>query len=435
MSFRIVAALVVLSVALAWQGARGETTPAFSRYFTDGALRIDVIHSGTAESEDVSIRRVSKEPTWAGSPVNLQPPWDRGKYRLDVFDVKSGKRIHRYGFSTLFGEWQTTGEAARVRRAFEETLEIPLPRDSVELVLFSRSQQGEARKIFSAKVDPNSHLVGPTAPPHGARVLELEVHGAPARKVDVLILGDGYAAHEEDKFEGDCRHFLENFFGAEPFRRMRDRFNVRAIFVPAAGSGIDEPRKNRFIDTPFGMTFSMFDLPRYCMSEAVWAMHDAAALAPHDAILLMGNSSRYGGGAIYNHYTVFVSDNEYDDYLTVHEFGHGFVGLADEYYTSAVAYSDFYPPGVEPMAPNITALLDPAHVKWSRFVEPGTPIPTSEDDAEYREKIGAFEGAGYAAKGLYRPARDCKMFSKGNKRFCGVCEAAVVAMIEFYAPD
>ncbi|MFQ5511684.1 MAG: M64 family metallopeptidase [Candidatus Krumholzibacteriia bacterium] len=435
MSVRRAPVLATLACTLVLQSVWAQGAPRFQTYFTGGTLRIDFVHSGTAEDEALSIRRMSKEPVWSGSPAGLVPEWERGKYRFDVIDIKTGTPIYRHGFSTLFGEWQTTGEAARVRKAFEETLEMPMPRDSVEVVIFGRTRRGEMEKIFSARIDPNSHLLGPTAAPAGAVVRDIEVHGPAAEKVDVLILGDGYVSAEQAKFDGDCRRFLENFFGVEPFYRFRDRFNVRAVFLAANDAGIDEPRKGRFSDTPFGMTFSMFDLPRYCMSEAVWAMHDAASLAPHDAILLMGNSSRYGGGAIYNYYTVFVSDNEYDDYLTVHEFGHGFVGLADEYYTSAVAYSEFYPAGVEPTPPNITALLDPASLKWSRFVEPGTPIPTREDDERYSGKIGAFEGAGYAAKGLYRPARDCKMFSKGNKEFCAVCEASVVDMIKFYAPD
>ncbi len=183
------------------------------------------------------------------------------------------------------------------------------------------------------------------------------------------------------------------------------------------------------------MTFNMFDLPRYCMTEDLWAIHDAASHVPHDAVLLMANTSRYGGGAIYNHYTVFVSDNEYDDYLTVHEFGHGFGGLGDEYYSSSVAYNEFYPRGVEPWEPNITALVDREHLKWAAFVEAGTPVPTPEDDPKYAGKVGAFEGAGYAAKGLFRPAKDCKMFSKGNRDFCRVCEQGLIDVIAHYAPS
>jgi hypothetical protein len=407
----------------------------FDDYFEEGMLRIDIIHSGTATEDNISIRRIVKESVWSGPATRILSVSDMGKYRFDVVDKASGTLIYRYGFSTLFGEWVTTDEAKTVRRAFEETLEMPYPRAPITVSVYLRNKEGSMDKIFSAPIDPTYHQIGRSRREGGdVEVIDIVDSGPAADKVDLVILGDGYAAGEKAKFKGDCAHFAENFFGVDPFRSRRDQFNVRGVFVASRESGIDEPRKGIYRDTPFGMMFNMFDLPRYCMSRAVWAMHDAAARVPHDAILLMANSSRYGGGAIYNHYTVFVSDNEYDDYLPVHEFGHGFGGLGDEYYTSAVAYNEFYPQGVEPWEPNITALLDPDNIKWGRFVEAGTPIPTPETDSEHADKVGAFEGAGYAAKGLYRPAMDCKMFSKGNRDFCMVCKQALIDLIDYYAP-
>jgi hypothetical protein len=362
------------------------------------------------------------------------PPYDRGKYRFEVVDENTGKLIYRQGFSTLFGEWITTDEARTVRRAFEESLEMPYPKAPIRLSVFERKGEGEMHEMFEMRIDPADHQIG-RAPlePIGAEVIDVLVSGDPAVKVDLVILGDGYTSGERGKFDGDCARFAETLFGVEPFKSRHDQFNVRAVFVPSGESGVDEPRKGIYRDTSFGMMFDMFELPRYCMSRAVWAMHDAASTVAHDAIVLMVNSSRYGGGAIYNHYTVFVSDNEYDDYLPVHELGHGFGGLGDEYYSSAVAYNEFYPLGVEPWEPNITALLNPDNLKWSRFVDDGTPVPTPVDDPEHTGKIGAFEGAGYAAKGLYRPAKDCKMFSKGNRDFCKVCEQGLIDVIEYYS--
>lgn len=428
--------LLVAAVALAGTGlGLAKDAVDFGQYFDEGALRVDIIHSGTATEDVISIRRIVKEPVWSGPTIRVLPRFDMGKYRFDVLDEKSGRLIYRYGFGNLFGEWITTEEAQVMRRAFEETLEMPLPKAPVILSVHLRNEKGEMDPIFETRIDPTYHQVGrgPLEAP-STEVIDVLVSGGASNKVDLVILGDGYTAEEKEKFEGDCRHFAENFFAVEPFLSRRNLFNVRAVFVPSRESGIDEPRKGIYRDTAFGMMFNTFDLPRYCMSHAVWSMHDAVSTVPHDAILLMGNSSRYGGGAIYNHYTVFVSDNEYDDYLPVHELGHGFGGLGDEYYTSAVAYNEFYPKGVEPWEPNITALLNPENLKWKRFVEDGTPIPTSEDDANHSEKVGAFEGAGYAAKGLYRPAKDCKMFSKGNRDFCKVCEQGLVDVIEYFAP-
>lgn len=407
----------------------------FDEFFTEGALRVDIIHSGTQDEDVISIRQIVKEPVWGGPTDGGGANFDRGKYRFDVLDETTGKRIYTYGFGTLFGEWITTEEAASVRRAFEETLEMPLPKAPFELAVFERNDEGIMGKVLSVRIDPTFHQIGrsPLAA-EGSEIIDVVVSGDPSQKVDLVILGDGYAADDRAKFEADCGHFAETFFAVEPFKSRRDRFNIRAVFVPSRESGIDEPRKGIYRDTPFGMSFNTFDLPRYCMSQAVWAMHDAASAVPHDAILLMANTSRYGGGAIYNYYTAFISDNEYDDYVAVHEFGHGFAGLGDEYYTSAVAYNEFYPQGVEPWEPNITALLDPETLKWKSFVEPGTPLPTPADEPAYAGRVGAFEGAGYAAKGLYRPAKDCKMFSKGNRDFCPVCAQALVDVIDYYAP-
>ncbi len=407
----------------------------FEDYFGDGALRIDVVHSGTRSEDDMSIRRIVKEPIWSGPASQLLPPFDLGEYRFDVVDEESGRLVYRQGFSTLFGEWTTTDEAKTMRRAFEETLEMPCPKRPVIVTVRVRTAASEMTEIFSERIDPSDHQIGrSTQPAAGSEVVDVLVSGSSSEKVDLVVLGDGYTADEGVKFKNDCQHFAENFFATEPFKSRRERFNVRGVFVASRESGIDEPRKGIYRDTAFGTTFNMFDLERYCMSYDVWAMHDAVSSVPHDAILLMANSSRYGGGAIYNHYTVFVSDNEYDDYLPAHEFGHGFGGLGDEYYTSAVAYNEFYPAGVEPWEPNITALLNPTHLKWKRFVAPGTPLPTREDDAEHTDNVGAFEGAGYAAKGLFRPAIDCKMFSKGNREFCKVCEQGLVDVIDYYAP-
>jgi hypothetical protein len=407
----------------------------FDTFFTDGALRVDLMHSGTALTQEMSVRRTIKEEYWAGNKLHLIPDFDRGRYRVELRDVDSGTVIYRHGFGTLFGEWQTTDEATAVRRGFEETITMPFPRHPVELEVAVRNATGQFEPLLRIPVDPDSRMVGKEPLGGGVKVHELLVNGPSDEKVDLLMLGDGYSASEREKFLRDCAHRVDDFMQTEPFASLSDRFNIRAIFVASSESGIDEPRKGIYRDTPFGMSFNTFDSPRYCMSENVWAIHDVAAHAPHDAILLMANTSRYGGGAIYNFYTAFASDNEFDDYLCIHEFGHGFGALGDEYYSSSVSYNEFYPKGVEPWEPNITALMDPENLKWNAWVEPGTPIPTPADDPSYKDKVGAFEGAGYAAKGLYRPAIDCKMFSKGNREFCPVCREAIAEMIRHYAPD
>ena len=437
---RRVTAVLTLSFVLsaastAASNGREAADVVFEEYFTEGVLRLDVIHSGTLSEEEMSYRRAVAEPVWAGPRMSLVPPDDAGEYLLEVRDGESGAPIYRKGFNTLFGEWRTTINAQTTRKAFEETYETPLPKRAVKIEVSRRAQAGGKRLVFETSIDPRTVGRGGALTRSKGFVHDLVISGKPEGKVDLVILGDGYTEAEGEKFIGDCRHVIGALFAVEPFASMRDRFNVRAVHVPSAESGVDEPRKEIFRDTAFGLSFNTLGSERYCLTEDVWAIHDAASSVPHDAILLMANSSRYGGGAIYNLYTAFASDNEYDDYLCVHEFGHGFAGLADEYYSSQVSYNEFYPRGVEPWEPNITALLDASRLKWGELVEPGTPVPTPADDARYRAKLGAFEGAGYAAKGLYRPAVDCKMFSKANREFCGVCRSAVADAIRFYAPE
>jgi hypothetical protein len=417
--------LVVLLTASFFRDAAAAGKKGFAELFTGELLRVDVIHSGNAAQEEISFRRVLREPVWGGPRRELSGPDDRGEYVLEMRDESSGTVLYRQGFSALFGEWRTTIDDTAPRKAFEETYELPCPRTEVEIRVARRGKGGEDVTVFEMRLDPGAgeRSVAPRA--DSAEVLDLMINGEPHEKVDLVLLGDGYTDAEAEKFAGDCRRAIGELFAVEPFAGMRDRFNARAVRVASMESGVDEPRKGIFRDTVFGMSLNTFGIERYCMTEDVWAVHDAAALVPHDAILLMANTSRYGGGAVFNLYTAFASDNEYGDYLCVHEFGHGFAGLADEYFSSQVSYNEFYPRGVEPWEPNITALLDAPRVKWEDLIEAGTPIPTPFEDERYRGKTGVFEGAGYAAKGLYRPAADCKMFSKANRKFCAVCSRAV----------
>jgi hypothetical protein len=427
--------LIVCVVLVRGNALAGTSGSTFDENFTSGSLRVDVVHFGTRSDEGIVFRRAVHESIWGGPTDPISPRFRAGEYTLRVRDLASGALIFERGFSTLFGEWRTTEEAVTRRRAFEETYEIPFPKRPVELTVSAWTDSGGARPIVVIPIDPGEAAGQSGRGGPGREIIDLIVNGEPAHRVDLVILGDGYSRGEREKFLGDCRHVVGDFFDVEPLRSMRDRFNVHAVFVASAESGVDEPSKGIFRDTPFGLSFDTFDSERYCMTEEVWALHDALSDVPHDAIFIVGNSSRYGGGAIYNLYTAFSSDNEYGDYLCVHEFGHGFAGLADEYYMSQVSYNDYYPPGREPWEPNITALLDPGRLKWGDLLEPGAPIPTPSADARYRDAVGAFEGAGYAAKGLYRPSVDCKMFSKGNKRFCKVCERAIIEAIRFYSTE
>ncbi len=425
------AVCLALLVAVSTSARGAETL--FDQYFRAGTLRVDYHHFGNAKEEAVAIDAVLREGEWPGPKERLVDAPDYGKYRAVVLDKATGTRIFEYGYSSLFGEWQTTTEAARTQRVFHETVRFPMPRNPVLLRILSRDARGRLTSIFQEEIQPDSHLVGATLLGRkDLTTLVLSEAGPPERSLDVVILADGYAAHQQEKAARDLKRFAGTMLSTPPFDKYRDKLSIRGVIPVAEQTGPDEPRKSIHTASPLRTTFNTFDSARYLTTSDNRTVRDLAAQVPYDAVVIMVNTSSYGGAGIYNMFSIFISDNEYDEYVLMHEFGHGFGGLGDEYYTSSVAYSDFYPKGVEPWEPNVTALLDgPARVKWGSLIAPGTPVPTPEA-AEHAGKTGVFEGAGYSAKGLYRPALDCKMFSKKEIDFCAVCAQAVEAMIRYY---
>lgn len=410
------------------------TGPAFSRFFVDKTLRMDYVHTGTKTESHYSLDAFSEEGDWPGSIHNLIDTLNLGNYLLRVFDVKTNQLIYSYGYSTLFREWQTTDEAAKgTLRSFKETLRMPFPKRSVQITISERDRTNHFREKFSTILDPNSRFVKRESRiPVGTEVRALFESGTPHQKVDIAILAEGYTLSQKKKFFKDAARRVTTLLGTEPFKSNKTRMNVWAVFVPSREAGPDEPRKGIFHATALGMSFNSLDLPRYLIEGDNQAIHDAASAAPYDNIYILVNSKRYGGGAIYNFYAVCIADNPWSDYIFVHEFGHAFGGLADEYYSSAVTYNEFYPPGVEPWEPNITALLNPKQLKWKDLVTPGTPIPTPPDTTKYGNAVGAFEGAGYVAKGFYRPTLNhCIMFQKDWRAYCPVCRRAVERVIRF----
>jgi hypothetical protein len=303
------------------------------------------------------------------------------------------------------------------------------------------------------------------------------VHGAPAVKADLVVLGDGYTAAQIEKFHADVKRAVSELFAVEPFASRKSDFNVRAVDTPAEHAGIPRPRAGVFRDTPLGARYNSFDSERYVLTLDDRAWRDVAAAAPYDFVLILVNDRKYGGGGIFNLYSTAAADSSYAPYVVVHEFGHHFAGLGDEYYSSDVSYEDFTTGQAEPWERNITALADPEKLKWADLVETGTPVPTPWDKAEFEErareiqqrrrelraagaaeeqlealfdeeralftrmlgeqaysrKVGAFEGAMYQSKGLYRPSVDCIMFTRDKVGFCPVCSHAIELVIDLYA--
>ena len=460
--------LVVLAAALV----------PFEDWSTGATLRFDYFHTGTAGEEHLSLDRVRAEGPWPGSRTELLDDTNLGKYRFEVRDLETQAPLYTRGFASIYGEWETTGEArSGVWRTFHESQRFPEPTRPVQLLLHRREGNAGFREIFSCVVDPASRHVDRSPLREQGEVWALQDNGDPATRVDLLVLGDGYAAGEMQKYRDDVTRMVEALFATEPFASRRADFNVRGIDLPSPDSGITRPRSGEFLRTPLGLSFNAFDSERYLLSLENREIREIAAQAPYDAIMMIGNTRKYGGGGIFNLYATTGSDNAAAEYVFVHEMGHSFAGLGDEYYTSQIAYEDFNEPGVEPWEPNVTALLDPGNPKWARFVDPGTPIPTPWDQEAYDAvsvayqeqraalraegapeeevealfaevkaqttpmlrserwfgKVGAFEGAGYRARGLYRPEVDCIMFTRNPTDFCRVCRAAIERVIDLYA--
>jgi len=401
----------------------------FNKYFFNKTLRVDYFHTGDSLHDSYSIDELKEEPYWGGSKTNLVDTFNYGKCEVKVFDQQDNKLIYSRTYSTLFDEWQTTDEARHTTKTFSETVIMPFPKEKIRIEFYSRDRQNILYKKFVYPVDPDNYFISPE------RHLEypsFEVihNGDPAVKVDIVMLPEGYTKDEMEKFREDCRKFADDLFAVSPYSENKDKFNVWGVEAPSPEAGTDIPADGIWKKTLLNTTFYTFDLERYLMTPDYKSVRDLAANAPYDQIYILVNSDKYGGGAIYNYYSVCASGNRFSEYVFSHEFGHGFAFLADEYYTSDVAYNDFYPLDVEPLEPNITTLVDFGS-KWKDMVDKDTPIPTP-DILKYKNKVGVFEGGGYAVKGIYRPMEDCSMKSASVNNFCPVCRRAIQQMIDFY---
>ncbi|MEJ2635560.1 MAG: M64 family metallopeptidase [Calditrichia bacterium] len=453
----------------------------YNKYFTDQCLRIDYFHSGSQSEEFVVIDEMYRLPEWSGNPAGLIDTLNLGTYQVKVFDAATSALIYSTGFNTLFNEWQTTNEALHGgKKIMSETVRIPFPRREIQVDFLRRDDENHfTKKISTWIIDPASPNIRKENRAVGTTVYDIQNGGDYQHKADLAILAEGYTADEAKKFESDARRLSDILFGAEPFKKHRKDFNVYAVFKPSSGSGPDNPRLNEYHNTVLNSSFNTFGSQRYLMTFDNKDLQDMASAVPFDVVYILVNSKIYGGGGIYNLYACCVADNELSNYIFLHEFGHSFGGLGDEYYTSDVAYNEFYPENVEPWEPNLTVLLDPKKVKWSSFMDANTPVPTPWNKKEYDEenekysetfaelkgkpmsapskeikkirsrhhdwienffnnhpyhnKVGVFEGAGYASNGIYRPSLDCIMFSARNVPFDPVCRAAIEKRIRFFA--
>ena len=401
----------------------------YSKYFKNQSLRFDFLLGGNKTEVKVYPVQMKMEPNWGGSKKNLIDVFNYGSYRFRIFDIRTDSLLFSKGFSTLFQEWQTTAESKTTDRTFYQAAIFPYPKKDVKLLIDARQRDGNFETIYSTIINPDDYFILDEEP-IAFETNSILKNGNPENKVDIIILAEGYTKEENHKFFNDVKRITEFLFEKEPFRSEKDKFNVTAIFTPSQESGTDIPGEDIYKNTFFNSSFYTFDLPRYLTTTDMKKVYDAAASVPYDQIYVLVNSERYGGGGFYNFLTVCTSDNELTNEVFVHEFGHGFAGLGDEYYTSTVAYENFYNLEVEPWEPNLTTLVD-FNSKWEEMVSDTTPIPTPRN-IKHNKTIGVFEGGGYMEKGIYSPYMDCRMKSNVADNFCPVCIESIKKVIQFY---
>ncbi|HSC28828.1 MAG TPA: M64 family metallopeptidase [Vicinamibacterales bacterium] len=451
---------------------------ATSPFAFDRTMRVDYFHTGGPRSgETIALDRVVNDGPWPGSRTQLVDPTGLGPYRFDVRERAGGRLIYSRGFASVYGEWETTAEARAVHRTFHESLRFPWPAGPVQVAVSRRQADNRFVPIWSVDVDPASRFVNGAPPGPVGNVWPIFENGPPAENVDLLVIGEGYTRAELSKFHADAKRLVETLFAEEPFKSRRSDFNVRALDLPSAVSGVNRPNAGVFRRTPLSTEYNIFDSERYMLTLDNRALRDAASAAPYEFVEILVNERTYGGGGIFNDHATSSADSAFSPYVFVHEFAHHFAALADEYYTSDVAYETGTVRKYEPWEPNVTALLDPAALKWRDLVTPGTPLPTpwekeaferqsraiqerrreirkrnaaeEEMDALFREQreaelkllggmkhsgaVGAFEGASYEARGLYRPQADCIMFTRNPVGFCRVCRRAIERIIDLYS--
>jgi hypothetical protein len=393
--------------------------------FDQGVMRIDLVFSGTAGETSYALSGVKKEPFYGGPRTNLIDPFDYGDHKFVVKDEASGGVIFSHTYCTLFREWQTTEESQTLKRAYPHVLRFPWPKATVEVEVYDRNHAGEFQKSWSAAFDPESIYSDP-GNPFQFESVDLEINGPVEERVDILFLAEGYTIGEMDKFINDARRSAEYIFSEEPFKSNRQHFNIRAVKSASRDSGTDIPGEGIWKNTVVNSSFYTFGIERYMTTMDFRSVCDAAAFAPYDQIYILVNTDKYGGGGIYNLYSISAADNLQSRAVVIHEFGHAFGGLADEYFNSKVAYNDYFPLDVEPWNPNLTTLVD-FNSKWKSMIAEGVPIPTTVEES-YKEVVGVYEGGGYVSKGVYRPMIDCRMHTN-NAAFCPVCSAAIKKMI------
>ena len=394
----------------------------FEDDFQDSTLRLDYVLAGNATQQHIYYCAASKQALWAGRKARLAETPLHGNGQIVLSDHATGRQLYVHTFSTLFQEWQAEEEATRVDRAFQASFNVPMPKRPVDVRVTLTDFHAQVKGSLQHTIDPADILIRRIDEPHETFRYVWTGQKLPDRRpditscIDLAIIAEGYTHEEMGKFYQDCQRVVDALFAHEPFTSMKSRFNVVAVAAESAKSGPSVPHDGLWRQTPAGVHYDTFYTDRYLMTTEMHRIYDLLSGIPFEHIIVLVNSSTYGGGGIYNQLTVTTSDHPTFRPVLVHEFGHAYGGLGDEYFYDD-GYETMYPADTEPWEPNLTTLVN-FQSKWA--------------DMMSVEGVGVFEGGGYQSKGVYRPAQDCRMKTNEAKDFCPVCSRALVRITDFY---
>ena len=417
-----------LAIILMCIVAKAATAQVFDDYFEDKTLRIDYIFSGNSSSQAISLDQLNQSPRWYGKRSNLSEVPVEGNGAIIVREHSKENIIYKNSFSTLFQEWQTTDEAKTTIKAFENVFLVPMPKDTVDITVELRNNRREVVASMTHVVNPKDILIryiGEHKTPYETMLQAADT----TRCINIAFVAEGYTREEMPIYIEDVKKSIDALFSHEPFKSRKEVFNIIAVEPASEESGTSVPRKGIWKRTALGSHFDTFYTERYLTTLHLKRLHDVLAGLPYEHIIVLVNTEVYGGGGILNSYNLSAAHHAKTLPVVVHEFGHSFAGLADEY-----AYDNepipMYPADIEPWEPNITTLKD-FHGKWEQMISKKTPVPTPADK-KYADAVGVYEGAGYSLNGVYRPMQDCRMRTNENPTFCPVCQKAINNLIDFY---
>lgn len=401
----------------------------FDHFFENKTLRINYLHIGDNNSEKIEIDSYYQGEGWSGTRAYLVEEQRYGDMLFEVFDASTQKLIFSKDYNCLFTEYRSTERAEKEVGKFEECMLLPYPKAKINYRFSSFTRSHQKTVLYEGTFDPQKENAKSYTKEY--KVMNLHKGGNPEKCVDILFIPDGYSKADKKILKTDMKRFADYIINCAPYDEYKGSINIRAIEGYSEESGITDPNANIYKNTLLNSSYNVIDVDRYLMCLNVWKMNDIAEDAPYDVIIIVANSPKYGGGGIYNFYATVNSIGQHSDYVIVHELGHLFGGLADEYYNSEVSVRDFYPENVEPAEPNLTTMIDFAS-KWKDMLSAEVPVPTP-DNKKYDNTLGVFEGGGYVAEGVFRPWRDCTMKDIKYNNFCPVCKKVLTEKIKKFS--